>query len=135
MTQSEITIHGKTIPCRDERLPIDSLLFLKDNPRVYSCIAELAGFDDLFPAEQQQTIYDTLRKEQSVRVLIPDIRDNGGLIEPILVRADREEVIEGNSRLAAYRSLYNETKDNKWKYIPCRIVSRLSDDQLAALLH
>lgn len=135
MTQPEITIHGATIPCRDAKYKIDRLLFLRDNPRVYSCIAGVRDFDDLFPDQQQQKIYETLLREPSVKTLIPDIRHNGGLIEPILVRADTEEVIEGNSRLAAYRHLYSNTRDNKWTQIPCRIVSGLTDDQLAALLH
>lgn len=135
MTQPEITIQGTPIPCTDEKLAIGRLLFLRENPRVLSSITGIPDFDAKFPEEQQEIIYHKLLKEPSVKKLIPDIRANGGLIEPILVRADTMEVIEGNSRLAAYRKLDSSTQSNKWCSIPCRIVSGLSDDQLATLLH
>ncbi len=135
MTQPEITIHSTRIPCTDDKWRTDRLVFLSENPRVYSSIADIPDFDDLHDDQKQQVIYRQLLKERSVRTLIPDIRDNGGLIEPILVRADTREVVEGNSRLAAYRHLYSESKDEKWNTIPCRLVSSLTDDQLAALLH
>ena len=116
-------------------MSIQSLFFLRENPRVLSCIVGIPNFDELFPEQQQDIIYDTLLREPSVKKLIPDIRRNDGLIEPILVRADTLEVIEGNSRLAAYRHLDSMHEGNKWHNIPCRIVSRLTDNQLATLLH
>lgn len=135
MSQSEITIHGVTIPCTDDKWPVGRPRFLRDNPRVYSSIVDVPDFDDMLDEQQQQIIYERLLKESSVKKLIPDIRRNGGLIEPILVRIDRLQVIEGNSRLAAYRYLYGKYEDEKWSNIPCRLVSRLTDDQQAALLH
>lgn len=135
MTRPEITIHGARIPCKDDKWPIGRPLFLRDNPRVYSSIADVPDFDDLLEDQQQQIIYENLLKEPSVKTLIPDIRHNGGLIEPILVRADTEQVVEGNSRLAAYRYLYQKDEDERWSNISCRLVSSLTDDQLATLLH
>ena len=135
MTQSEITIRGERIPCTDDRWPIGRPLFLRENPRVYSSIVDVPNFDDLLDDQKQQIIYEKLLGEPSVKTLIPDIRRNGGLIEPILVRADRRVVVEGNSRLAAYRYLYAKYDDDKWSTIPCRLVSRLTNDQQAALLH
>lgn len=136
MTRSEITIHETPIPCTEDRWPIHRPLFLRDNPRIYSsCLADYPNFDSLIEQKQQKIIYGKLIDEPSVKTLIPDIEHHGGLIEPILIRHDREEVIEGNSRLAAYRYLYNKDKDDKWKFISCRIVSSLTDDQVATLLH
>ena len=40
-------------------------------------------------------------------------------MEPILVRHDRMEVIEGNSRLAVYRHLNKDQNGDTWQLIPC----------------
>ena len=45
------------------------------------------------------------------------------------------EVIEGNSRLAVYRILHEETKKEDWEFIPCNIVQKLSDEQQIAYLN
>ena len=135
MSQSEITIHGEGIPYRDEKRPIGWPLFLEENPRVHSSILDVPDFEDLLDDQKQKIIYQKLLKERSVKTLIPDIRHHGGLIEPILIRADTREVIEGNSRLAAYRYLYDKYEDEKWSRIPCRLVTGLTNDQQAALLH
>ena len=135
MNQSEITIRDVGIPYTDEKRSIGWPLFLKENPRVYSTIADVPDFEDLLDDEKQEIIYRRLLKERSVKTLIPDIRHHGGLIEPILIRADTRQVIEGNSRLAAYRYLYDKYEDEKWNLISCRLVTGLTDDQQAALLH
>ena len=56
-------------------------------------------------------------------------------MEPILVRHDTKEVIEGNSRLAVYRILDKKRQEGEWDLIPCNIVSSLTDDQQAAFLN
>ena len=58
---------------------------------------------------------------EHVKVLIQDIRRNGGLIEPIFVKRGTNEVLEGNSRLAAYRAL--ALKDPvRWATIPAVVL-------------
>ena len=54
-----------------------------------------------------------------------------------MVRHDTMEVIEGNSRLAAYKKLYDaeEEERDQWEFILCQIVSSLTKEQLAAYLH
>ena len=129
-----IAIMGQDIPARHERIAIDQLHFLPDNPRVYAAIREMTDFADLTPDEKQVRIYQRLLQEPSVKNLIPEIERDGGLQDPIIVRHDTRQVIEGNSRLAAYRKLKDDKDDDKWTYIRCLVVSTLTDDQQTRLL-
>ena len=132
--ETTIAIMGQHVPARHERIPIDQLHFLPDNPRVYAAIREMADFDDLTPEEKQVRIYERLLHEPSVRNLIPEIRRDQGLQDPVTVRHDTLQVIEGNSRLAAYRKLAEESDDDQWTHIRCLVVTSLSDDQQTRLL-
>ena len=133
--ENEIKILGETIKLTNDYLSINELKFMKDNPRVYSCIYDELDFKSLTEDEQQEIIFRELKQEQSVKNLVPEIKRHGGLMEHILVRHDTKEVIEGNSRLAAYRKLYEETKEETWEIIPCDIVSSLTDEQRVAFLN
>ena len=131
-----IKILGEPIPLTDDYIAIEQLKFLKDNPRVYACTHSVDGFEEMIEEEQQLVIYQKLLQESSVKNLIPDIKRHGGLLESILVRNDTGEVIEGNSRLAVYRKLFEEkNEDGDWELIPCDIVGSLTDEQLAAYLN
>ena len=132
--ETTIAIMGQHVPARHERIPIDQLHFLPDNPRVYAAIREMADFDGLTPEEKQLRIYERLLQEASVKNLIPEIRRDGGLQDPITVRWDTRQVIEGNSRLAAYRKLADESDDDRWINIRCLVVTKLTDDQQTRLL-
>lgn len=129
-----IALMGGDVSTRHDRVSIDRLRFLRYNPRVYAGIREMADFDNLTPDEQQHRIYECLLNEPSVKNLMPEIQQDGGLQEPIIIRWDTQEVIEGNSRLAVYRRLYQETREDRWEYIPCSIVDRLTDEQQTRLL-
>lgn len=72
--------------------------------------------------------------QPSVKNLIPSIKEHGGLLEPILVRYDTHQVIEGNSRLAAFRHLYEKERDEKWSTILCNCVDKLTPKQQDAYL-
>lgn len=132
--ETTIAIMGQNVPARHELMAIDQLHFLPDNPRVYASICEMPDFTDLTPEEKQVRIYQHLLKEPSVKNLIPEIKRDGGLQEPIIIRHDTRQVIEGNSRLAAYRKLKEETGNEKWTYIRCLVVSSLTEDQQTRLL-
>ena len=133
-TQETITIRGQEIPIGLDTVSVDKLSFLPDNPRVYAVTHGIPGFRELSPEQQQKLIFEALCKEPSVKNLKKDIPRNGGLLERILVRHDRYEVVEGNSRLAAYRLLRDEAADGSWEGIPCRLVSSLTEEQQAAYL-
>ena len=133
--QTNIAIMGEDVPSHHELISIDRLRFLPDNPRVYAAIREMQDFAALTPDEKQLRIYERLLQEPSVKNLIPEILRDGGLQDPIIVRWDTQEVIEGNSRLAAYRKLFDENPDNdQWTHIGCLVVKTLTDDQQTRLL-
>ena len=129
-----IAIMGEQVPARHERMAIQELNFLPDNPRVYAAIRGMGGFDCLTPDEKQDRIYKRLLREPSVRNLKPQIEKDGGLQDPVIVRMHGRQVIEGNSRLAVYRKLWDETGDDQWAHIRCLVVTELTDDQQTRLL-
>lgn len=131
----EIKLLNETVQLSNDYIHIEKLKFLKDNPRVYACTHGHPGFENRIEEEQQDIILEKLLEEPSVKNLIPDVKRHGGLMEPILIRQDTKEVIEGNSRLAVYRKLYGEEEEGDWEFIPCEIVSTLTDDQQAAFLN
>lgn len=133
-TPESITILNQQVRFGRDSRHIDELRFLPENPRVYAVTHGRADFSDLPSDEQQRRIFDALRREPSVERLKREIKHNGGLMEPILVRHDRRQVVEGNSRLAAYRLLRAEDPGGDWETIPCNIVAELTDQQQAAYL-
>ena len=133
--RTTIAIMEQVVPASFEELSIHDLRFLSSNPRVYAAIRGMTDFADPTSDEKQRRIYDRLLLEPSVKNLIPEIRRDGGLQEPVIVRHDTLEVIEGNSRLAAYRKLHNDADDeDRWNTIRCLIVSTLTDEQQMRLL-
>jgi hypothetical protein len=76
-----------------------NLHFYTENHRVYAVLRD----DGKVPT--QEDICDRLLEMDHVKQLIQDIKMDGGLIEPLIVRDGTFEVLEGNSRLAAYRYL------------------------------
>lgn len=132
--QKEMTLLGKTIRVANAHKDVSKLRFLPDNPRVYAATHGAQDFGDLSEEAQQDAIFQALCSEPSVKNLKREITRHGGLIEPIFVRADTDQVIEGNSRLAVYRLLLREGADGDWDRIPCELVSSLTDEQQAVYL-
>lgn len=132
--QTTIAIMREQVPARHELMAIEKLHFLPDNPRVYAAIREMTDFEDLTPEEKQVRIYERLLQEPSVKNLIPEIKRDGGIQDPVIVRMDGRQVIEGNSRLAVYRKLWDDTRDDQWARIRCLVVTERTDDQQTRLL-
>ena len=133
--KTTIALMGEDIQARHDLVGIDRLRFLPDNPRVYAAIRDMADFAALTQDEKQIRIYEQLLQEQSVKILIPEIERDHGLQNPVVVRWDTQQVIEGNSRLAAYRKLHEKYPDDeKWISIKCLVVDKLTDDQQTRLL-
>ncbi len=135
MASGTIKILNEDIPVGNERICISQLNFLKNNPRVYACTHGQPGFENMDVDQQQQAIFNAIQREPSVTNLRRDLEHHGGLLEPILVRMDTMEVIEGNSRLAAYRLLHKKQPNGKWSEIECSTVSSLTDKQQDAFLN
>ena len=130
MIQDEdyILIRQKRIRAILRDIPHQDLRFWPDNPRVYSLLDHSVSEPD------QDAIFHSMLKLEHVRVLQHDILDNGGLIDPIIVRDEDFVVIEGNSRLAAYRSLASKDPA-KWNTIRCRVLSAdIQDADVYAML-
>ena len=94
-----LTLGSQEILIQNGSLPIHDLSFYSENPRIYSLI-QRPGFEP-----SQEEIYDRLRRLDHVKQLIQAIRANGGLTDPMLVRDGDFVVLEGNSRVAAYREI------------------------------
>jgi hypothetical protein len=128
---NEIVVLDQKIPSRIEQVDIYRLTFWKENPRVNSSLKREYGNVDVTDKE----IEDLLWKEDHVKELFQDIRKHGGLIDEIFVKG--ETVLEGNSRLCAYRKLHKkaiELKDSlgieKWATIRARIIPNDTPEEI-----
>jgi hypothetical protein len=110
-----LLIRGVEIPIQITTLPHVELRFFVDNPRVYSILRA----DGAEP--RQDDIQRKLLELDHVKALIQDIKRNGGLTDPVVVRAGSLDVLEGNSRLAAYRALA-KTDPIKWARMKVRLL-------------
>lgn len=115
--EEKLTLRGEEITIFVGSMPQHDLLFYIENPRLYS----LVRADGREPT--QEDIEETLTKKDHVKHLIKSIADNGGLIDPVIVLGDSNVVIEGNSRLAAYRSLAQKDPI-KWGRIKVKILPK-----------
>ena len=120
---NEIVVLDQKISTRIEHVDIYTLSFWKENPRVNSALKRVFGNTDV----PDDKIEEILWKENHVKELFQDILKHGGLIDEILVKDN--VVLEGNSRLCAYRKLHKRSigqNDSdgikKWASIRARII-------------
>ncbi len=127
-TEDTITLRKREIKVKTGFLPHHTLLFYAENPRIYSIVWNEEGDEPT-----QEDIFEALSKTEHVReTLVPSIKSNGGLIEPVLVR--KNVVLEGNSRLAAYRLLAQKDAST-WEMIRVRVLPEsISDSEVFSLL-
>ncbi|MCY4324360.1 MAG: hypothetical protein OXD00_11850 [Gammaproteobacteria bacterium] len=130
----KMKLRGTDVLLRNDFISIHELIFYRENPRVYALTHAHPGFAELMESEQQEIIFNELKEQESYKKLLPDVRKNNGLMEPVLVRWDTMEVVEGNSRLAVYRHLSEKEPEGEWDLIPCNIASDLTDEQMVAFL-
>ena len=118
-----------------EKYPIDKyeidqskLMFYPENPRVYSVL----NSNNYTPTQEE--IEELMCKKDHVKQLKESIKSNGGLIDPVIVRDGDYVVLEGNSRLAAYRLLYKQDPI-KWSKIKAIILPKdIPDSTIFALI-
>lgn len=118
-----ILVRNQEIPVTVTYLPQSQLLFYPDNPRIYTMVRANGK------TPSQEEIQSRLSEMDHVRELRKDIKRNGGLMEPLLVRDESFEVLEGNSRLAAYRLLSREDPI-KWSKVKCKVLPKAVGDSL-----
>lgn len=124
----KIQIQNETIEYREREMKVDELKFWPENPRVYSALRQ-----KLFGEEPtQKDIEEVMTALENVKRLRSSIKAFGGLTHPLFVR--NGVVIEGNSRLAAYRLLCRVDKI-KWAKVRCNVLpDDMSDDLVFALI-
>lgn len=122
-----IPIKGKNYTVSISYLKHEDLKFYPENPRIYSVLHDGAG------NPSQEEIQQCLQVMDHVRELKEDIKENGGLIEPLYVKEQTMEVVEGNSRLAAYRILADENAV-LWDKVKCAVLPKQVDDSAIASL-
>lgn len=126
-TPKYFRIDGQVIEAVEKDIPHSDLKFYKDNPRIKNLVETRFGDD---PTQEQ--IEGLLKGMEHVKKLKQSIIVNGGLIEPIMVKDG--VVLEGNSRLAAYR-LLAQSDPVKWGKIRAIVMpSNFSDAQIFSLL-
>lgn len=124
----DVLIRGKRIPVLSTEVPQHQLSFYLENPRLYSLVR--ADGDE----PTQEEIEERLLQMEHVKQLVQAIQINGGLIDPVIVRGGDMVVLEGNSRLAAYRSLAKKDPV-KWGKMKARILpADIGDSDIFALL-
>lgn len=127
---SKITIGKKEYEVTEAQLNQCELLFYEENPRVYSILRANGGTPTQKEIEEKMTSMD------HVKQLRLSIEQNGGLIDPLIVvkRGSDLVVLEGNSRLAAYR-LLAEKDPVKWQKVRAQILpEEISENDIFTLL-
>lgn len=129
----KLTIEGQTIDAEFRFLPLADVELDLTNPRIQYLLKQNAKNGKLTQEELAKLIHDNIPGAPG---LFASIRDNRGLLEPILVRPDGR-VIEGNCRLACYMRLLSIDKKRGvagsiWAEIPVFVVPHISERQVAA---
>jgi len=123
-----LVIRHKRIPVTVADVPQHELKFYLENPRLYTMVRA----DGKEPTQEE--IEETLSKMEHVKVLAQSIKENGGLMDAIFVHEDTNVVLEGNSRLAAYRILAKHDAV-KWGYIRAKILPKsITEREIFTLL-
>lgn len=120
--ENSITLCGSEVPYVFRYLPQMELRFYPENPRIYSVV--YTGDEE----PSQEEIQERLEERDHVKELVQSIQANGGLIDPLWVRDRDFVVIEGNSRLAAYRIL-SRNNAVRWGKVKCNLLPHDTDDK------
>jgi hypothetical protein len=110
-----LLLRNKKIPVKLAEIAHGNLKFYLENPRLYS----LVRADGNEPTQEE--VEEVLSGMEHVKQLVQSIKDNGGLIDPVIVQGGSNIVLEGNSRLAAYRTLARQDPI-KWGHLRAKIL-------------
>jgi len=124
----DMPIQGKPYTLLYGHVKQAELLFYPANPRIYSAIHK----GTIEPT--QELMEDHLKGMEHTLELKEDIKLNGGLLEPLLVKEATREVVEGNTRLAAYRLLAKQDPI-RWGLVRAYILpADVSDSGISSIL-
>lgn len=128
----EITLADRRVIVRCVDLPLSTIKLDSRNPR----LANTVHTQNLERGTQlQKYLAEILWSDPDVHALYQQVRQNHGLVERIIVRADGV-VAEGNCRTVVYNKLAVAfPNDPVWKRIPARVLPEdVSEKQVAILL-
>jgi len=127
--KTSIIVGDITIPTEIRFLSVAELRYYSENPRIFSILKEIGA------SVTQDEIERKLWEQPHTKDLFLNIKRNGGLLEEVIVRG--REVLEGNSRLCAYRHLLKKAKEEKdtegikkWEAIRARILPQETDEKV-----
>lgn len=122
-----LTVEGTMIPATYTEIPLDEVRLSPRNPRIQRLLRTT-------PKPTPEDIQRFLLAEDGVSDLQKQIRDNQGLVDPIIVSKDFE-VIEGNCRTAIYKMLKDgRPQETQWNKIPAYVLADgLTERQLLIL--
>lgn len=129
MVRENITVFGRKIFYEIRDVDIYSLEYYPENPRINYIITRTS------PEKiTQEFIEQELLKLDSTKERIKDLEENKGLLDEIYVLGNK--VVEGNTRLCAYRRLHKKYQDDpRWKFIKARILQEgVTDEELFYIL-
>lgn len=128
VVEDYLVIGKEKYPVKKCEIEQSKLKFYPENPRVYSVL----NINNYVPTQKE--IEELMCKKDHVKRLKESIKSNGGLIDPIIVRDGDFVVLEGNSRLAAYRMLSIQDPI-KWSKIKAMILPKdIPDSAVFALI-
>lgn len=128
----EITLDQRRVIVRCLDLPLDRVILDPRNPRIANMV-RTSNYGE--GAQLQRQLADLLWEDPDVRALFQQVKQNHGLVERIIVRADGV-VAEGNCRTVVYNKLAAAfPQDPVWQRIPARVLPEdISERQIAVLL-
>jgi hypothetical protein len=128
----EMVLAGTRVQVRAMDLSIEDVELDSSNPRLANTVA-LNHLPE--GREMQRYLQEQLWADPDVRQLYQSVRENKGLVERIIVRANGV-VAEGNCRTVVYRKLHETfPQDPTWMKIPARVLpDNITQKQIDILL-
>jgi hypothetical protein len=124
--ETKVSINGQSIAYLIQDKDIDEVKFFPENPRIATIL-------DCLPSVNEEAIDTALWALPQTHELKRAIEQDGGLLHPIIVYDNK--VLEGNTRLCCYRHLFKEFNTEKWRKIPCQVITQpLTQDNIYRLL-
>src|SRR4051812_19176887 len=112
---SRVVIGGVAVEVTHENVPHTSLRLDPDNPRIR---LQLTAGGRKKPATAAELL-ELMREQNGYPELQKQIREQGGISDPLIVRSDGR-IVEGNTRFAVVSTLIEKTTGGaaKWGGVP-----------------
>jgi hypothetical protein len=126
-----VTVGGTALNAEYAELPLEKVQLSPKNPRLYQLLRRN-------PSATPEDIQKFLLEQDGVPELQRQIRENKGLVDPIIVDSNYN-VIEGNCRTAIYLKLREgRVSEPQWRTIPAYVLTEATKRQtmiLQAIYH